>query len=99
MRRYNGQILYSAGDLVTFLGCRHATTLDRRHLDEPAVVATDDPHLKLLQEKGLEHERALKDRFESEGKTVIDVAVEGSVAARAKRTLEAMRSGADVVYQ
>jgi uncharacterized protein len=99
MRRYNGQLLYSAGDLVTFLGCRHASTLDRRHLDVPAIAATDDPHLKLLQQKGFEHESAMKDRFLSEGKTVIDVTGRGTLAARASRTMEAMRSGADVIYQ
>jgi predicted RecB family nuclease len=99
MRRYNGQLLYSAGDLVTFLGCRRATTLDRRHLDEPATVATDDSQLKLLQEKGFEHESALKDRLHSEGKKVVDVTGQGSLAARASRTMEAMRTGADVIYQ
>ena len=42
MRRYNGGLLYSASDLVTFLGCRHATFLDRQHVDSPLEQAEDD---------------------------------------------------------
>jgi hypothetical protein len=28
-------LVFSATDLVNFLGCRHASFLDRRHLDDP----------------------------------------------------------------
>jgi hypothetical protein len=48
LRRYNDQLVFSASDLVTFLGCRHATVLDRPQLDAPVPVAEDDPYLKLL---------------------------------------------------
>ena len=99
MRRYKGQLVFSASDLVTFLGCRHATVLDRRQLDTPVEVAEDDAYLKLLQEKGLEHERALKDQYVKEGRRVIEISDEGSLEQRTQRTLEAMCAGADVIYQ
>ena len=51
MRRYHDELLYSATDLVNFLGCRHATFLDRRQLDAPIPLAESDPYLQLLQQK------------------------------------------------
>lgn len=98
MRRYYEQILYSASDLVTFLGCRHATVLDRRALDTPGGKAEDDAYLQLLQEKGLEHERALRDRYLAEGRRVVEIA-DGSLGERGAQTLAAMQAGADVIYQ
>jgi hypothetical protein len=51
VRRYKEQLVFSASDLVTFLGCRHATVLDRRQLDAPVEVAADDAYLNFLEEK------------------------------------------------
>jgi uncharacterized protein len=99
VRRYKEQLVFSASDLVTFLGCRHATFLDRRQLDAPVEVAEDDAFLKLLQEKGLEHERALKDHYLKEGRHLVEIPGEGSIEVRTERTLEAMRAGAEVIYQ
>jgi predicted RecB family nuclease len=99
LRRYHDQLLFSASDLVTFLGCRHATVLDRRQLDTPVEVAKDDAYLQLLQEKGFEHERALKDQYLKEGRRLVEISGEGSLEERTARTREAMCSGADVIYQ
>jgi predicted RecB family nuclease len=99
VRRYKEQLVFSASDLVTFLGCRHATVLDRRQLDAPVQVAEDDAYLKLLQEKGLEHERALKDQYLKEGRRLAEISGEGSLEERTARTREAMLAGADVIYQ
>ena len=94
-------LIFSASDLVAFLGCRHATYLDRRRID--GLVAppaeTSDPYLDLLQEKGLEHERSLRDRFQSEGKRVVDIATDGLLEERTAHTRAAMEDGADVIYQ
>src|SRR5260370_120973 len=48
MRIHHDSLIFSATDLVNFLGCRHASFLDRRNIDEPALVAEDDPYLLLL---------------------------------------------------
>lgn len=99
MRFYKQQLVFSASDLVTFVGCRHATVLDRRQLDAPLPVAEDDEYLKLLQEKGLEHERNLRDRLSAEGRQVLEIAQEGTLEDRTARTRQAMLAGADVIYQ
>jgi predicted RecB family nuclease len=99
MRRYHDKLLFSASDLVTFLGCRHATFLDRRQLDDPVPVAEDDAYTKLLQEKGLEHERALREQMHAEGRDVVEIAPGESLNERTARTADAMRKGVEVIYQ
>lgn len=99
MRNYEGRRLYSASDLVNFLGCAHATALDVRQLTDPVTFPPDDAQTKLLQDKGLEHERAYLERLRAEGRLIVEVAGEGRLEARAALTIEAMRTGADVVYQ
>lgn len=98
-RHNNKNLIFSASDLVAFLGCRHATFLDRRQLDDPVPVADDDEYLQLLQEKGLEHERTLLARFRSDGKRLVEIPPEGALEERTAATLAAMRDGADVIYQ
>jgi predicted RecB family nuclease len=98
MRRYRDRLLFSASDLVTFLGCRHATVLDRRQLDDLVTLPEDDAYTQLLQEKGLEHERALRERLKEEGRAVVEIA-DGPLEDRTAQTLEAMRAGAEVIYQ
>jgi predicted RecB family nuclease len=92
-------LIYSATDLVNFLGCRHATFLDRRNLDEPMAVGEEDPMMVLLQEKGMAHERRYLERLKGEGREVVEIAGEGSPRERHSATIEAMEAGAEVVYQ
>jgi uncharacterized protein len=94
-----GVRLYSASDLVNFLGCTHATFLDLGHLVNPAQFPPDDEQAKLLQEKGIEHERAYLGRLRAEGRVVVEIAAEGSLSERVARTTAAMRDGAEVIYQ
>ena len=58
MRNYGGRTIFSASDLVNFMGCGHATVLDVRNLVSPTTFAADDENAVLLQEKGIQHERA-----------------------------------------
>ncbi|MDZ4374367.1 MAG: TM0106 family RecB-like putative nuclease [Phenylobacterium sp.] len=99
MRIYGEKRLYSASDLVNFLGCTHATGLDVRQLSDPVEFPPDDAHTVLLQEKGLAHEKAYLERLRAEGRSIVEVSDDGSLETRAARTLDAMREGADVVYQ
>jgi predicted RecB family nuclease len=92
-------LIFSATDLVNFLGCRHATFLDRRHLDEPMPLGAEDPLLVLLQQKGIAHERRYLEKLKAEGREVLEIAGEGPQAGRHAATVEAMRAGAEVVYQ
>src|SRR5665213_1317451 len=99
MRHYHGQVIFSASDLVIFLGCRHATVLDRRQLDAPVPLANDDAYLQLLQQKGLQHELAYCGQLRAQGRRVVDISNNGALEERAERTREAMLTGADVIYQ
>jgi len=99
MRYENGSLIWSATDLVNFLGCRHATFLDRRHLDQPMALASADPLLALLQEKGLAREHRYLELLRKQGRSVVKMSGRGSLADRHAETLEAMRSGAEVIYQ
>src|SRR5262249_14651105 len=99
MYRYNGKLIFSATDLVTFLGCRHATFLDRRQLDEPVPLPPDDPYLELLQEKGGEHARAHLERLRAQGLAIVEIPGDGFLDERTERTRAAMAEGPDVIYQ
>ena len=47
MQQTEDGLLYSASDLLNFLGCRHATFLDLIDLETPLPRAVDDPQLRL----------------------------------------------------
>ncbi|NLS25316.1 hypothetical protein S2M10_02800 [Sphingomonas sp. S2M10] len=99
MRNYGGQTIFSASDLVNFMGCGHSTVLDIAHLTAPAVFTEDDETAVLLQEKGIEHEKAYLDRLIAEGRSVIEIAGTGTLEERAEATRRAMQEGYDVIYQ
>lgn len=99
MRNYSGQTIFSASDLVNFMGCAHATVLDIRNLVSPVTFAEDDENAVLLQEKGIEHERAYLQRLQDEGRSVIEIAATGTLEERADATRQAMHEGYEVIYQ
>lgn len=100
MQKTGDRLLFSASDLVGFLECEHLTTLDRLNLESPLPAAQEDEQLELIQQKGLDHERAYLERLRAGGARMVDVSEAGSgLAQRLARTREAMQSGADVIYQ
>lgn len=99
MQRRNGATLFSASDLVNFMGCAHATVLDLRQLETPVTFPPDDEQAQLLQEKGMEHERAYLERLKADGLSVIEIVDGTDIEEKAERTRAALRDGADVVYQ
>jgi predicted RecB family nuclease len=103
MQLQNGAHLFSASDLVHFLECEHLTVLDLQHTGGtlPPVQKTElDESAALIARKGNEHERAYLDRLRAEGRVVVDIAAEGgSTDDKVARTLAAMGSGVEVVYQ
>ncbi len=100
MQQYgNGQKLYSPTDLVNFLGCRHASFLDVKALSEDMDKAQDSAIGQLLQKKGLEHEAAYLQQLKAENKTVVEIPRSSNLQQRNRRTLKAMQSGSDVIYQ
>jgi predicted RecB family nuclease len=93
------RLVLSPTDLVGHLACEHLTTLEREvahgRRDEPLA---DDPSADIIRRLGDEHEQAvladLRERFEV-------AEVPGGIDPRQGEllTVEAMRSGAERIYQ
>jgi len=99
MRRYDNQLLLSSGDLVAFLGCRHASALDYRNLDEKLETTDADATAEILQQKGIAHEKAYLDKLKADGRQVAVISDHAKLPDRVRMTLDAMRHGDDVIYQ
>ena len=107
MRHANGQLLFSATDLSRHLACNHLTSRRRSvafgELEPPPPY--DDPRAEVLRQRGLEHEQRLLEQLTADGRTVETIVPPDTPfshrdpVAAAARTRDAMRRGADVIYQ
>ena len=107
MRHAACRLAFAATDLSSHLACGHLTSLRRAvalgELERPKPY--DDPRADVLRQRGIEHEQHLLQRFAAEGRTVEAVTAAGVPFAQrdraeaAARTVDAMRRGADVIYQ
>ena len=99
MRAFGGNILFSATDLMRFMGCAHATQLDllrmRGEVPEPGQDTED---AALLQKQGDAHEAAHLAKLKASGRHVIEID-RGDLAANAEETRVALATGAEVVFQ
>src|SRR5436305_1110777 len=102
MQLVNGQIFLSPTDLNDYVDCQHVTTLAL----EVARGQRTAPHVaneeaELLRQKGEIHERDFLERLRAEGRTIAEIGLgeRWDFDAAASRTAEAMRTGADVIYQ
>ena len=100
MRLTTSDLRLSPSDLSAFLGCRHRTGLDL------AVAAGNmkrpewtDPMTEALRRRGAEHERAFAESLRRLGLEIVEIDQEQPPDARVAQTLEAMRSGAEVIVQ
>src|SRR5258708_19673318 len=95
------ELSLSATNLSNFLSCRHLTALDmaaasgkrkRPHLE--------DPLLQILFDRGLEHERKYVASLQAQGLRVVALDPDNKDRdAAVAQTLDAMRSGVDVIVQ
>lgn len=100
MQTRNGIQLYSASDICGFLECQHLTALDLQNLVMPMEKAAASDQNRLIQDKGLAHEAAFFERLKSEYANVVDIAVGNpSFARRVELTIQAMKAGADIIFQ
>ncbi len=106
MQLLDGRLALSATDLVGYLACDHLATLEMGRVaglwERP--YRRDDPTIELIQQKGDLHEAAYLDRLRAEGRTVVeirkdDLRTADALRTAAKETVDAMRAGADVVFQ
>ena len=105
MRLLDDTILYSASDLVDFLGCRHLSALKLARLEgtlgpppaRPAGTA------ELASQKGMEHELEVLEGYRGRhGEELVEVESEAGIEglqAAAARTRAAMEAGAPLIYQ
>ena len=99
MRALNGELLFSASDLMRFMGCRHATVLDLARLrGEGPEPCADSEDAALLQKHGDAHEAAHLARLKECGRQVVEIA-RGDLAENAEATRAALADGAEVVFQ
>jgi predicted RecB family nuclease len=107
MQSLDGKLIYSATDLSSFLACPHLTLLKRRTaLGGPKQPKFPDSGLDVLQARGLEHERKFLEGLRADGTSTIVDLTEFSAPFAPERwgrhtraTIDAMRAGADIVYQ
>jgi len=102
MQALNGRLVLSPSDLNDHVECPHLTTLAlevaRGTRPRPYVP---NEHGDLLRRKGEQHEAAYLARLRAEGREVVDVlgADRWDFESSARATEQAMRAGADVIYQ
>jgi uncharacterized protein len=99
MRDLDGRIFLSATDLMRFMGCPHATTLDLAHMrgrgPQPGENTED---AALLQKQGDAHEAAHLEHLKEAGRTVIEIE-RSKLGENAEATRAALTAGPDVVFQ
>ena len=98
----DGTLRLSPSDLANYLACPHLTQLEvsvqRGELVRPH---RDNPHGELIRRKGDEHEAAFLGKLREEGREIVEIELgdDGGFEQAARTTEEALRSGAEVVYQ
>ena len=106
MQRIDNRLVYSTTDIVGALECRHLAHLERAavdgHLKRPMRA---DPVLDRIAQRGIEHEVRFLAELSRDDLTVVKIPRYETLpradrAARGREaTIEAMREGADVIYQ
>ena len=100
MHTTNGKFHLSASDLVNHLACRHLTELNAEvAAGDRAAPSRWDPMLELLRERGLAHERDYIAHLQAAGHSVTSVGGVGVDDEKVASTVEAMRSGHDIIVQ
>jgi uncharacterized protein len=98
----DGNLWLSPSDLSSFAACEHLAQLELKvahdEMDKPSWPNEFD---ELRKRKGAEHERAFLEALRAEGRDVREIGLgdDFDFPAAAARTAEAMRAGADVIYQ
>lgn len=99
MRDLGGKILFSASDLIRFMGCRHATTLDIGYMRGDSLEPNEDSEeAVLLQKQGDAHEVGHLTSLKTQGQRVIEIH-RRDLKTDADATRAALTTGTDVVYQ
>ena len=99
MKERDGTVYVSATDLANHLSCRHLTALNiRLAKGEIAAPSWENPHLRVLQQRGLEHERSYIEDLRARGLSLVDLSDESEESA-GEATRTAMKGGAQAIVQ
>src|SRR4051794_24986415 len=100
MQLRDGSLTFSPSDLNAFLACGHLTSLQlavaRGDLDKPYRV---NPHADVIRAKGDEHEAAYLADLRAAERDIVEISLNGSWSDAVRATEDAIRTGADVIYQ
>ena len=106
MKKANGQLLYSATDLIAYLECEHLAKLERSaswgQIERPSHV---DPVLDRIARRGEEHEHRLLESLRDDGLMIVEIKLDMDLPYEERlrrgrdQTLASMRDGVDVIYQ
>jgi predicted RecB family nuclease len=102
MQHLNDRLLFSPSDLGNFLACEHLTQLDLTlALQGGRRPSYENAYAELLRTKGEEHEQAFLEALRATGRRVAEVRLNTArdFEDGTRRTAEAMRAGADYIYQ
>jgi len=103
MHVIDDRLLLSATDLINYLECAHLTRLDLEVVRGDTVLEeTRTDAADLVARKGDEHERAYLESLRTAGRDVVEIESEpglDGLRRGADRTLAAMQSGVEVIYQ
>jgi predicted RecB family nuclease len=104
----DGRPVYAATDLVGFLACSHRLALERAAMAGLAKKPIRaDPEIELIAKRGVVHEQRYLADLKAEGRTVVEIERLDDerlprghrLRAQAAATENAMRAGAEVIYQ
>jgi predicted RecB family nuclease len=98
----DGTLLLSPSDLAAHLACAHLTQLAAQvqRGEIPVPAERENAQADLIRRKGDEHEAAFLARLREEGREIVEIELgEGGFEEAARATEEALRAGAEVVYQ
>ncbi|MDZ4723883.1 MAG: TM0106 family RecB-like putative nuclease [candidate division Zixibacteria bacterium] len=100
MQKVDGHIYYSPTDLCRHLDCSHWTTLTCSNLVTPLSKDEPSEEGRLVQAKGIQHEKRFLADLKAKGKSVWDLSdMGGTHAERLAATKEAMAVGHEIIYQ
>ena len=96
----DNQLVYSASDLVGFVNCESLTAFDKSvALGKSLAPKVWSPLLELLWERGLKHEKEYIEHLTQKNVSMVIIDGIGINAQAVSDTLEAMKSGVEVIIQ
>jgi predicted RecB family nuclease len=98
MQKLEGNLVFSPSDLCRFMESAFGTWMDRLYLETPTRCQPDPDSDtdKLLQERGIEHEKEFLEHLRKGGRDVCEITKSKD---RFIATLQAMSAGREVIYQ